>query len=86
MISSPGCLCCRTPPRGDVDAHLDDLASGDAEIVPLEIGALHARCCACATAAPSPKAAAAAVAVRAVRGLGSDMLSMARLLSSVVSG
>jgi hypothetical protein len=32
-----------TPHRfggGDIDAHLDHLASGDAEFVPLEIGAL----------------------------------------------
>ena len=29
--------------RREVDAHLDDLASGDAEIVPLEIGALDSR-------------------------------------------
>ena len=29
--------------RVEVDAHLDDLASGDAEIVPLEIGALDSR-------------------------------------------
>ena len=29
--------------RRDVDAHLDDLASGDAEIVPLEIGARESR-------------------------------------------
>src|SRR5207253_6275607 len=30
-------------PGGEIDAHLDDLASGDAEIVPLEIGALDSR-------------------------------------------
>ena len=29
--------------RGDLDAHLDDLASGNAQIVPLEIGALDSR-------------------------------------------
>ena len=30
-------------PGGKIDAHLDDLASGDAQIVPLEIGALDSR-------------------------------------------
>jgi hypothetical protein len=30
-------------PWGKIDAHLDDLASGDAEIVPQEIGALDSR-------------------------------------------
>ena len=29
--------------RGEIDAHLDDLASGDAEIVPQQIGALDSR-------------------------------------------
>ena len=44
MISSPGCVCLGDDrSRVEVDAHLDDLASGDAEIVPLEIGSLDSR-------------------------------------------
>ena len=41
------------PAGREIDAHLDDLASGDAEIVPLEIGALDSR-----AAAPAPRAIA----------------------------
>jgi hypothetical protein len=38
MISSPGCLCLMNGAfPADVDAVLDHLASGSAEIVPLEI-------------------------------------------------
>ena len=37
MISSPGCVCLINGAPGPVDAHLDDLASRDAEIVLLEI-------------------------------------------------
>ena len=43
MISSPGCCAWATHSRCEFDAHLDDLASGDTEIVPLEIGALDSR-------------------------------------------
>ena len=44
MISSPGCVCLTNGAfRADVDAVLDDLVSGNAEIVPLEIGALDSR-------------------------------------------
>jgi hypothetical protein len=41
--------------RGELDEHLVHLASGDAEIVPLEIGALGAPSC-CADTAVSAKA------------------------------
>ena len=41
MISSPGCAVLgERRSRVELDAHLDGLASGGAEIVPLEIGAL----------------------------------------------
>ena len=44
MISSPGWVCSKSRRfRADVHAVLDDLASGDAEIVLLEIGALDSR-------------------------------------------
>ena len=44
MISSPGCECLgAVTPGAIVDARLDDLASGDAEIVPLEVGARDSR-------------------------------------------
>ena len=44
MISSPGCVCRGGEnPRVEVDAHLDDLASGSAEIVPLQVGSFGSR-------------------------------------------
>ena len=40
MISSPGCVCRgAVVPGAELDDRLDDLASRDAEIVPLEIDA-----------------------------------------------
>ena len=40
MISSPGCVCLEdVTPRVEFDDRLDDFASWDAEIVPLEIDA-----------------------------------------------
>ncbi len=40
MISSPGCECLGADrSRLELDDHLDDLASGDAQVVPLEIDA-----------------------------------------------
>ena len=44
MISSPGCVCLGDDiSRVEVDAHLDDLASGGAEIVPLQVGSFGSR-------------------------------------------
>ena len=38
MISSPGCVCLgAVVPRRELYDRLDDLASGDAQVVPLEI-------------------------------------------------
>ena len=44
MISSPGCVCFgEGHAQVNVDPHLDDLASGSAEIVPLQVGSLDPR-------------------------------------------
>ena len=44
MISSPGCLCLGgRHSRIDLDARLNDFASGGAEIVPLQIDAPRSR-------------------------------------------
>ena len=50
MISSPGCVCLAEGRRSrrELDDRLDDLASGDAQVVPLEIDARAPTCCACA--------------------------------------
>src|SRR5262245_62213012 len=43
MISSPGCVCIGATYRIEVNAYLHDLASGCAEVVPLQVGAFGSR-------------------------------------------
>ena len=61
MISSPGCECLgANGSRLELDDHLEDLASGDAQVVPLKIDALGSDLLACATCSAKPVVATSA--------------------------